>query len=114
MAYISLSTSSSDSDVSSCYKACVKSYETLKEHYDNLTKDFNKSQLNLGAYKAGLESVEARLEVYKKNEVVFEEDIKILKIDVMFRDKAITELRQKFEKDKKERDDLKLTLEKFE
>nr|GEZ89569.1 hypothetical protein [Tanacetum cinerariifolium] len=69
MAYTSLSTSSLDSDVSSCYKACVKSYETLKEHYDNLTKDFNKSQLNLGAYKAGLESVEARLEVYKKNEV---------------------------------------------
>nr|GEU45710.1 hypothetical protein [Tanacetum cinerariifolium] len=32
----------------------------------------------------------------------------------MFRDKAITELRQKFEKNKKERDDLKLTLEKFE
>nr|GFA41264.1 hypothetical protein [Tanacetum cinerariifolium] len=31
----------------------------------------------------------------------------------MFRDKAITRLRQKFEKAKKERDDLKLTLEKF-
>nr|GEY12692.1 hypothetical protein [Tanacetum cinerariifolium] len=66
------------------------------------------------AYKAGLESIEARLEVYKKNEDVFEEDIKILKLDVMFRDKAITELRQKFEKAKKERDDLKLTLEMFE
>nr|GEY58185.1 putative ribonuclease H-like domain-containing protein [Tanacetum cinerariifolium] len=63
--------------------------------------------------KAGLEYVEARLEVYKKNEVVFEEDIKILKLDVMFRDKAITELRQKFKQAKKERDDLKLTLENF-
>nr|GEX17316.1 integrase, catalytic region, zinc finger, CCHC-type, peptidase aspartic, catalytic [Tanacetum cinerariifolium] len=56
---------------------------------------------------------EARLEVYKKNEAVFEDDIKILKLDVMLRDKAITELRQKFEKAKKEKDDLKLTLEKF-
>nr|GEV68142.1 putative ribonuclease H-like domain-containing protein [Tanacetum cinerariifolium] len=84
-----------------------------REHYDNLTKDFNKSQLNLGAYKASLESVEARLEVYKKNEAIFEEDIKILKLDVMFRDKAIIELRQKFKKAEKERDDLKLTLEKF-
>nr|GEV18739.1 copia protein [Tanacetum cinerariifolium] len=65
------------------------------------------------AYKAGLESVDARLEVYKKNESVFEEDIKILKLDVMFRDKVIIELRQKFKKAKKERDDLKLTLEKF-
>nr|GFB12524.1 hypothetical protein [Tanacetum cinerariifolium] len=78
------------------------------------SEDFNKSQLNLCAYKAGLESVKARLEVYKKNEAVFEEDIKILKLDVMFRDKAITELRQKFKNAKKERDDLKLTLEKFE
>ncbi|GJX24419.1 hypothetical protein Tco_0228864 [Tanacetum coccineum] len=67
-----------------------------------------------GAYKAGLELVEARLEVYKNNEAVFEEDIKILKLDVMLRDKALTKLRKKFEKAEKERDDLKLTLEKFE
>ncbi|GJV84435.1 putative ribonuclease H-like domain-containing protein [Tanacetum coccineum] len=67
-----------------------------------------------GAYKAGLEFVEARLEVYKKNEAIFEEDIKILKLDIMLRDNAITELKKKFEKAEKERDDLKLTLEKFE
>nr|GEV93009.1 hypothetical protein [Tanacetum cinerariifolium] len=110
----SLNYSNSNTEVSTCSKACLISYETLKEHYNNLTKDFNKSQFNLGAYKAGLESVEARLEVYKKNEAIFEDDIKILKLDIMFRDKAITELRQKFEKAKIERDDLKLTLEKFE
>ncbi|GKB47538.1 ribonuclease H-like domain-containing protein [Tanacetum coccineum] len=86
MAYTSSgssSSSSSDTEVSTCSKACLKSYETLKEHYDNPTKDFNKSQLNVGAYKAGLESLEARLDVYKKNEAVFEEDIKILKLDIM-------------------------------
>ncbi|GJV43902.1 ribonuclease H-like domain-containing protein [Tanacetum coccineum] len=90
----SLSSSSSDSEVSTCSKTCLKSYETLKEHYDNLTKDFNKSQLNVGAYKAGL-------------------DIKILKLDIKLRDNALTELRKKSEKAEKERDDLKLTLEKF-
>ncbi|GJS58370.1 hypothetical protein Tco_0653154 [Tanacetum coccineum] len=114
MAYTSSISSSSDSDVSTYSKACLKSYETLKEHYDKLTKDFNKSQLNAGAYKAGLESVEARLDVYKKNEAVFEEDIKILKLDVMLRDNSLTDFRKKFEKDKKERDDLKLTLKTFE
>ncbi|GJS76672.1 putative ribonuclease H-like domain-containing protein [Tanacetum coccineum] len=72
------------------------------------------SQLNVGAYKAGLESVEARLDVYKKNEAVFEEDIKILKLNILLRDNALTKLRKKFEKTEKERDDLKLTLEKFE
>ncbi|GJQ91802.1 ribonuclease H-like domain-containing protein [Tanacetum coccineum] len=105
--------SSSNSEVSTCSKACLKSYETLKEHYDNLTKDFNKSQLNVGAYKAGLEYVEARLDVYKKNEVVFEEDIKILKLDIKLRDNALIEPRKKFEKAEKERDDFKLALEKF-
>ncbi|GKB71097.1 putative ribonuclease H-like domain-containing protein [Tanacetum coccineum] len=72
------------------------------------------SQLNVGTYKAGLESVEARLDVYKKNEVVFKEDIKILKLDIMLRDNALTELRKNLKKLKKERYDLKLTLEKFE
>ncbi|GKA49712.1 ribonuclease H-like domain-containing protein [Tanacetum coccineum] len=73
-----------------------------------------KSQLNIRDYKAGLDSVEARLDVYKKNDDVFEEDIKILKLDIMLRDNALTEHRKKFEKAEKERDDLKLTLEKFE
>nr|GEY13201.1 ribonuclease H-like domain-containing protein [Tanacetum cinerariifolium] len=115
MAYTSSSSSSSsnsDTEVFTCSKSCLKSYETLNEHYDNLTKDFNKSQFNLGAYKAGLASVEARLKVYKHKDIL-EDDIKILKLEVMLRDKAITKLRQKFKKAKKERDDLKLTLEKF-
>nr|GEX36448.1 hypothetical protein [Tanacetum cinerariifolium] len=62
----------------------------------------------------GLESVEARLVVYQQNETMFEEDIKILKLDVMLRDDALAELRKKLEKAKKERNDLKLTLEKFQ
>nr|GEX46000.1 hypothetical protein [Tanacetum cinerariifolium] len=123
MAYtflVSTSSSNSDTEVSTCSKACLKSYETLKVHYDNLTKDFKNSQLKLRAYKAGLESIEARLDVYKsrldvykKNEVVFEKDIKVLKLDILFRDNALTELRKKFKKAKKERDDLKLTLKRF-
>nr|GEV26818.1 hypothetical protein [Tanacetum cinerariifolium] len=112
MAYTSAGSSNSDTEVSTCSKACLKSYKTLKEHYDNLKKDFKKSQLNVGAYKTGLESVEARLVVYKKNEEIFEEDIKILKLDIHLRDNALTELRKKLEKAEKERDEIKITLEK--
>nr|GEZ15986.1 putative ribonuclease H-like domain-containing protein [Tanacetum cinerariifolium] len=61
-----------------------------------------------------LESVEARLVVYQQNETVFEDDIKLLKLDFILRDNALAELRKNFEKAKKERNDLKLTLEKFE
>ncbi|GKC19740.1 hypothetical protein Tco_1021890 [Tanacetum coccineum] len=72
------------------------------------------NELNVAAYKGGLESVEARLVVHQKNETVYEEDIKILKIDVMLRDKALTKHRKRFEKAENERDELKLRLEKFE
>nr|GEW49081.1 hypothetical protein [Tanacetum cinerariifolium] len=86
----------------------------LKEHYDNLSKDLKKYQLNLGAYKTGLESVEARLVVYKKNKDIFEENIKMLKLDIRLRDNALTKLRNKLEKAEKERDEIKITFEKFE
>ncbi|GKA22943.1 ribonuclease H-like domain-containing protein [Tanacetum coccineum] len=74
MAYTSSrSSSNSYSEVDSCSKSCVKAYATLKEQYDSFPSDYKKSQFNLVYYKAGLESVEARLAHYKKNEAVFEE-----------------------------------------
>nr|GEY13419.1 ribonuclease H-like domain-containing protein [Tanacetum cinerariifolium] len=50
----------------------------------------------------------------KKNENVFEEDIKLLKLDVMLRDNALVEDRKKFEKAKQNRDEFKLKLENFQ
>ncbi|GJZ28070.1 hypothetical protein Tco_0572717 [Tanacetum coccineum] len=108
------SSSSSDSEVDSCSKSCVKAYATLKEQYDSLSSDYKKSQFNLVSYKAGLESVEARLAHYKKNEVVFEESINVLNLEVKLRDNALVENKKKLEKAEKERDELKLTLEKFQ
>nr|GEW45616.1 hypothetical protein [Tanacetum cinerariifolium] len=61
-----------------------------------------------------LESVEARLLVYQQNEYVFEEDIKLLKLEVQLRDNALVNLRKNLKKAEQERDDLKLKLEKFQ
>nr|GEX41782.1 ribonuclease H-like domain-containing protein [Tanacetum cinerariifolium] len=110
----SSSSSGSDNKVAPCSKACSKAYATLQTHYDNLTVEFRKSQFNVLSYKTGLESVEARLVMYQQNENVFEEDIKLLKLNVMLRDNALTELRKKIKKAEKERDDLKHTLDKFQ
>ncbi|GJU96755.1 putative ribonuclease H-like domain-containing protein [Tanacetum coccineum] len=52
-----------------------------KQRHNTLVLEVLQAQI-LRAYKAGLESVEARLDVYKKNEVIFEEDIKIFEIDI--------------------------------
>nr|GEU81454.1 ribonuclease H-like domain-containing protein [Tanacetum cinerariifolium] len=62
----------------------------------------------------GLESVEARHLVYKQNESIFEEKIKLLNIEVQLRDTALATLRQKLDKAEKDRDDMKLNLEKFQ
>nr|GEV95848.1 putative ribonuclease H-like domain-containing protein [Tanacetum cinerariifolium] len=55
-----------------------------------------------------------RLLVYQQNESVFEEDIKLLKLEVQLRDNALVSLRQNLEKAEQERNDLKLKLEKFQ
>ncbi|GJT86820.1 hypothetical protein Tco_1068537 [Tanacetum coccineum] len=115
MAYTSSGSSSNlDSEVDSCLKSCVKDYATLKEQYDSLSSDYKKSQFNLVSYKAGLQSVEDRLAHYKKNEAVFEESIKVLNLEVKLRDNALVENKKKLEKAEKERDELKLKLEKFQ
>nr|GEY91597.1 ribonuclease H-like domain-containing protein [Tanacetum cinerariifolium] len=64
--------------------------------------------------KTGLKSVEARLLIYKQNESVLEENIKLLHIEVQVRDTALTTLRQKLDTTEKERDDLNMKLEKFQ
>nr|GEY32522.1 hypothetical protein [Tanacetum cinerariifolium] len=66
------------------------------------------------SYQVGLESLEARIVVHQKNEVVYEEDIALLKLDVHLRNISIKELRNQLESTLKEKDDLKLKLEKFE
>nr|GEU64728.1 hypothetical protein [Tanacetum cinerariifolium] len=108
------SSSSRDSEVDSCSKTCLQAYATPKEQYDSLYLDYKKYQFNLVSYKAVLQSLEENLVHYKKNEAVFEEKINILILDVRLRDNALVEYIKKLEKAKKERDELKLTLKKYQ
>ncbi|GJU11354.1 ribonuclease H-like domain-containing protein [Tanacetum coccineum] len=76
---------------------CVKD---LKEQNEQLVKD--------------LRTVEARLVVFKKNKSVYEEDIKLLKYEIYLRDLDNTELKKKLELAIKEKDEVQLTVQKFE
>nr|GEW32587.1 ribonuclease H-like domain-containing protein [Tanacetum cinerariifolium] len=76
----------------------------------NSSSSSSDNEFDVISYQTGLESVEARLLVYKQNESVFEENIKMLNIEVQLRDTALVTLRQKPEATEKERDDLKLKL----
>ncbi|GJZ49951.1 ribonuclease H-like domain-containing protein [Tanacetum coccineum] len=78
MAYSSTSSNSEVSTDSNYSSSCLENVKNLKEQNKQLLKDLRTSKLNAIAYKTGSESVEARLLVYKKNESIYEEDIKIV------------------------------------
>nr|GEV73713.1 putative ribonuclease H-like domain-containing protein [Tanacetum cinerariifolium] len=61
-----------------------------------------------------LESIEARLVVYKQNESILQENINMLKNEVEARDHVLVTLKQKLNQAEKERDDLKLKFSKFQ
>ncbi|GJY20745.1 ribonuclease H-like domain-containing protein [Tanacetum coccineum] len=94
------STSSTNSEVSNdsnyC-SSCLECVKYLKEQNEQLVKDLKTARISAISYKTGLESVEARLLVFKKNESVYEEDIKLLKREIYLRDLDITELKRKLE-----------------
>ncbi|GKE47820.1 putative ribonuclease H-like domain-containing protein [Tanacetum coccineum] len=104
MAYSSSSSDSEVSNNSNCLKSCLKTVETLKSQYDQLHKDFKKSELIVLAYKSRLELVEEKLEVYKANKSIYSQDIKVLKFEIECKDIAIRELRKKLEIAQKEKD----------
>ncbi|GKC46926.1 putative ribonuclease H-like domain-containing protein [Tanacetum coccineum] len=66
------------------------------------------------AYKTGLESVEEKLVVHKKNESIYEQHIKELKLEIHLREITITELRKKLEKAQLEKDSIQFNVDKFE
>ncbi|GJV40377.1 hypothetical protein Tco_1418817 [Tanacetum coccineum] len=114
MVVSSSSPNSKVSNESTCSKSCLKCFETLKTQLNDLKIEFNKSEFNLANYKRGLASVEERLVFYKKNEVMFCEQIVVLKRDITYKDSDISLLKCELEKLKKEKENNKHKLDKFE
>ncbi|GJU41362.1 ribonuclease H-like domain-containing protein [Tanacetum coccineum] len=113
VSYLSSSTNSEVSNDSNCCSSCLKCVKDLKEQNKQLVKDLRTARIHDVSYKTSLESVEARLLVFKKNESVYVEDIKLLKRDIYLRDLNITELKRKLELAIKEKDEVQLTVQKF-
>ncbi|GJW94086.1 ribonuclease H-like domain-containing protein, partial [Tanacetum coccineum] len=90
-----------------CSNTCLKSFETLKTQLDNLRVEFNKFEFNL-AY------VKEQLVFYKKIEVMFCDQIAVLKRDASFKDSEITTLNIQIEKLKKEKESNQIKNDNFE
>ncbi|GJU40178.1 hypothetical protein Tco_1193135 [Tanacetum coccineum] len=114
MAYSSSSFYSVVSNDSTCSKSCLESVKTLKSQYDQLHKDLKKTKLMVIAYKTGLESVEEKLEVYKANESIYSQYIKVLNFEIECKDIVVRELKKKPEIAQKEKDGIHFNVNKFE
>ncbi|GJW27259.1 hypothetical protein Tco_0041070 [Tanacetum coccineum] len=77
------------------------------------SSDSEKSSLMVLGYKTGLESMEEKLEFYKKNEFVYVENINGLKWDIQVGEITISELRKKLEKLQKEKDSIQFNVDKI-
>ncbi|GJW06174.1 ribonuclease H-like domain-containing protein [Tanacetum coccineum] len=86
----------SDSEVytdKTCSKTCLKNYETLKKQCDDLIVKLNQTEFTAATYKRGLATVEAQLITYRKNEVLFSEEVAVLKREVACKDYEINVLK---------------------
>nr|GEV21844.1 hypothetical protein [Tanacetum cinerariifolium] len=90
-----------------CGISSLALYGGSGDGYGSLPTDF-------GAIVATLESVEARLVLYKQNESILQENLSMLKNEVRARDAVLVTLKQKQNQTEQERDDLKLKLDKFQ
>nr|GEU65553.1 hypothetical protein [Tanacetum cinerariifolium] len=89
MAHSSDSTNSSNSEVQSCSNECLQSFKNLQKQYDQQNEILNKVNLEILGYQYGLESLEDRIHVHQKNEIVFEESIAFLKYDIQLSENEI-------------------------
>ncbi|GJR05086.1 hypothetical protein Tco_0528070 [Tanacetum coccineum] len=89
-------------------------YETLKTQLEDLRVEYNKSEFNLANYKKGLASVEEILVFYKNNEVIFTDQIVVLKSDASFNEAEIIALKSYIEKLKKEKEDNLLKINNYD
>ncbi|GJV14153.1 putative ribonuclease H-like domain-containing protein [Tanacetum coccineum] len=97
-----------------CSKTCLKNYETLKKQCDDLLVKLNESEFKETTYKRGLATLEDQIITYKKNEVLFSEEIRVLKIDVACKDYEINMLKSELEKVKQEKDGIDFKIKKFD
>ncbi|GKA05749.1 ribonuclease H-like domain-containing protein [Tanacetum coccineum] len=88
----------SDSDVyndKTCSKTCLKNYESLKKQCDDLIVKLNQTEFTTTSYKRGFATLEEQRITYRKNEVLFSEEVTVLKREVAYKDYEINVLKNK-------------------
>ncbi|GJT49925.1 putative ribonuclease H-like domain-containing protein [Tanacetum coccineum] len=107
----------SDSEVTndkSCSKSCLQNYEALKKQYDDLLVKLDDTGFKASTYKRGLSILEGQILKYKESEVLFSEEIALLKRSVGHKEYQMGLLRTELEKVKEEKEGFEFKIAKFE
>ncbi|GJQ95729.1 hypothetical protein Tco_0006868 [Tanacetum coccineum] len=107
----------SDSEVTndkSCSKSCLKNYDDLKKKYDDLLVKLDDTGFKAATYKRGLSILEGQILKYKEHEVLFSEEIALLKRSVGHKEYQMGLLRTELEKVKQEKEGFEFKIAKFE
>ncbi|GJW25624.1 putative ribonuclease H-like domain-containing protein [Tanacetum coccineum] len=86
----------------------------VEPNYDTEREKHNKAKLEIRGYEIALESLEARILGHEKNELAWGERYEFQNYDLKCREIKINNLNLELEKVVKERDELKLKIEKWE
>ncbi|GJX33378.1 ribonuclease H-like domain-containing protein [Tanacetum coccineum] len=107
----------SDSEVTndkSCSKSCLKNYEALKKQYDDLLVKLDDTGFKAATYKRGLATLEDQIIKYREHEVLFSEEIALLKRSVGHKEYQMGLLRDELEKVKQEKEGFEFKIAKFD
>nr|GEY47768.1 hypothetical protein [Tanacetum cinerariifolium] len=93
----------------------LMAYFTLSaSSLDSKLIDLRKSEIIVVAYKEGLKFIEQRLEFFKTNESKYIEQINVLKINIHYKDRALTELQMKLKLAETKKEGIQLNVSKLE
>ncbi|GJU93417.1 putative ribonuclease H-like domain-containing protein [Tanacetum coccineum] len=88
--------------------------DMIEEQCDDLIVKLNQTKFTTATYKRVLATVEEQLITYRKNEVLFSEEVAVLKREVACKDYEINVLKSDFEKVKQEKEGIEFKIEKFD
>ncbi|GJX95953.1 hypothetical protein Tco_0351751 [Tanacetum coccineum] len=110
----SSSSSSSDNEVQNCSKQCLESFKTLQKNFDSEREKHSRARLETQGYELALESLESRIIRHEKNELAWGKKCEFQNYELKCREVKINNLKMELEKVVKERDELKVKIEKWE
>ncbi|GJS57546.1 ribonuclease H-like domain-containing protein [Tanacetum coccineum] len=113
-ALMAYSNSGSNTEVTSRSKECKESYAKLKKLYDEQREQLGDASIEIQAYTQALKKVEAQLVCHQKNQLVYEEKIRFMKIDLDDKTNVLTYHKKLLAEAEKEKEELKTKLKNFQ